>query len=121
MRRIQDLNQGPLSDKSILKLFREIMSSCLSLESPLKVSYLGPTTSEVMVQDTVSLIMAFEKIRLRYVSRDWKISYVIHDSQSGTMTDKFQNWAKRKGIMPCLLYTSPSPRDLSTSRMPSSA
>ena len=26
-----------------------------------------------------------------------------------------------KGIMGCLLYTSPSPRDLSTSRMPSSA
>jgi len=25
------------------------------------------------------------------------------------------------GVMPCLLYTSPSPRDLSTSRMPSSA
>ena len=24
-------------------------------------------------------------------------------------------------IQPCLLYTSPSPRDLSTSRMPSSA
>ena len=24
-------------------------------------------------------------------------------------------------FMPCLLYTSPSPRDLSTSRMPSSA
>ena len=28
--------------------------------------------------------------------------------------------AVRKGY-PCLLYTSPSPRDLSTSRMPSSA
>ena len=25
------------------------------------------------------------------------------------------------GYIPCLLYTSPSPRDLSTSRMPSSA
>ena len=25
------------------------------------------------------------------------------------------------GLYPCLLYTSPSPRDLSTSRMPSSA
>ena len=25
------------------------------------------------------------------------------------------------GVMACLLYTSPSPRDLSTSRMPSSA
>ena len=27
----------------------------------------------------------------------------------------------RPGAMACLLYTSPSPRDLSTSRMPSSA
>ena len=26
-----------------------------------------------------------------------------------------------EGYLPCLLYTSPSPRDLSTSRMPSSA
>ena len=29
--------------------------------------------------------------------------------------------AKVTSPMPCLLYTSPSPRDLSTSRMPSSA
>ena len=28
---------------------------------------------------------------------------------------------KSGGARPCLLYTSPSPRDLSTSRMPSSA
>ena len=28
---------------------------------------------------------------------------------------------KGKPFFPCLLYTSPSPRDLSTSRMPSSA
>ena len=33
----------------------------------------------------------------------------------GSVAD-FQGWAKT-----CLLYTSPSPRDLSTSRMPSSA
>ena len=36
-----------------------------------------------------------------------------------------ENLAKRvqtiEGAMGCLLYTSPSPRDLSTSRMPSSA
>ena len=42
IRRIQELNKGPLSNESILKLFREIMSACLSLEAPLKVSYLGP-------------------------------------------------------------------------------
>ena len=29
--------------------------------------------------------------------------------------------AQEKAVLPCLLYTSPSPRDLSTSRMPSSA
>ena len=30
-------------------------------------------------------------------------------------------WAGSGQSIPCLLYTSPSPRDLSTSRMPSSA
>ena len=34
--------------------------------------------------------------------------------------DKYQGNAMAK-VMSCLLYTSPSPRDLSTSRMPSSA
>ena len=33
---------------------------------------------------------------------------------------KRPSWIKW-GAMACLLYTSPSPRDLSTSRMPSSA
>ena len=32
-----------------------------------------------------------------------------------------QLWAHAAGHRDCLLYTSPSPRDLSTSRMPSSA
>ena len=31
------------------------------------------------------------------------------------------SWVLAVGLMDCLLYTSPSPRDLSTSRMPSSA
>ena len=34
---------------------------------------------------------------------------------------KLDSEAKLTGIDSCLLYTSPSPRDLSTSRMPSSA
>ena len=33
-------------------------------------------------------------------------------------TQTMEQWAEEYG---CLLYTSPSPRDLSTSRMPSSA
>ena len=33
---------GPLTDETIARLMREIMSACLSLESPLTIAYLGP-------------------------------------------------------------------------------
>jgi len=42
LRRIQSLNQGPLPDESIARLFREVMSECLALERPLTIAYLGP-------------------------------------------------------------------------------
>ena len=46
LRRAIERNQGPgggpLTDEAIARLMREIMSACLSLESPLTVAYLGP-------------------------------------------------------------------------------
>ncbi len=33
---------GPLADEVVARLMREIMSACLSLESPLTIAYLGP-------------------------------------------------------------------------------
>ncbi len=42
LRRVQELNPGPLDDASITWLFREIMSACLALEQPIRVAYLGP-------------------------------------------------------------------------------
>ncbi|MFI3187620.1 MAG: prephenate dehydratase [Methylococcaceae bacterium] len=42
LRRIKDLNQGPLSDDMSAHFFRELMSACLALEKPLDVAYLGP-------------------------------------------------------------------------------
>ncbi len=42
LRRAMERNTGPLTDETIARLMREIMSACLSLESPLKVAYLGP-------------------------------------------------------------------------------
>ncbi|MFA5170339.1 MAG: prephenate dehydratase [Sulfuriferula sp.] len=42
LRRIKDLNTGPLADETAARLFREIMSACLALEKPLSVAYLGP-------------------------------------------------------------------------------
>ena len=42
---------------------------------------------------------------------NWRKAYAEHPAKEGIAAQLF----------PCLLYTSPSPRDLSTSRMPSSA
>lgn len=42
LRRIQDMNRGPLPDESVVRFFREIMSACLALERPLAVAFLGP-------------------------------------------------------------------------------
>ncbi|MGR8929829.1 MAG: prephenate dehydratase [Gammaproteobacteria bacterium] len=42
LRRIKELNPGPLSDDTAAHLFREVMSACLALEKPLDVAFLGP-------------------------------------------------------------------------------
>ncbi len=42
LRRLQDMNQGPLADETITRLFREVMSACLALEQPIGVTFLGP-------------------------------------------------------------------------------
>ncbi len=42
LKRIMELNKGPLGNEEMARLFREIMSTCLALEQPLKVAYLGP-------------------------------------------------------------------------------
>lgn len=42
LRRIAELNAGPLADEALQRIVREIMSACLALEQPLKVAVLGP-------------------------------------------------------------------------------
>ena len=50
---------------------------------------------------------------------DW---VVLCDTNGGTLPDEVFDIVRQTAqACPCLLYTSPSPRDLSTSRMPSSA
>ena len=46
---------------------------------------------------------------------------LIYGGQKNAYTDHGLRFDKDNSILSCLLYTSPSPRDLSTSRMPSSA
>jgi chorismate mutase/prephenate dehydratase len=45
LRKVMDRNEGPLPDKEMARLFREVMSACLASEKQLNVAYLGPEGS----------------------------------------------------------------------------
>ncbi len=45
LKRISTINKGPLPGEALEAVYREIMSSNLSLERPLKIAYLGPEAS----------------------------------------------------------------------------
>ncbi len=42
LRRVRELNKGPLSHAALSRLFTEIMSACRALEDQMAVAYLGP-------------------------------------------------------------------------------
>ena len=45
LRRMVKMNQGPLKDQQITRIYRSIISSCLALEQCLRIAYLGPEGS----------------------------------------------------------------------------
>ncbi len=45
LRKAMERNTGPLADKTVAHIFREIMSACLALEKPMEVAYFGPAGS----------------------------------------------------------------------------
>ena len=42
LRRLAELNPGPLPADAVKTIFREVMSACLGLEHPQRIAYLGP-------------------------------------------------------------------------------
>lgn len=42
LRRMQSLNQGPLSDEAVSNIFRAVVSNCRALEKELRIAFLGP-------------------------------------------------------------------------------
>ena len=42
LKRIRQLNQGPISPEAVKAIYREIMSASLALEKPLQIAYMGP-------------------------------------------------------------------------------
>lgn len=45
LRRIQEINKGPLPDHALKDIFREILSSCRAIQGPTRVAFLGPEGS----------------------------------------------------------------------------
>lgn len=45
LRKVMERNEGPLPDAEVARLFREVMSSCLALEQPLRVVFPGSLSS----------------------------------------------------------------------------
>ncbi len=45
LNRLAERNPGPFPTEDLVRIFRELMSSCLALERPLSVAYLGPAAS----------------------------------------------------------------------------
>lgn len=83
--RLCRLNQGPITDESLRSIYREIMSSALSLEKSLTIAYLGP-------EATFTHQAAIQRFgaSLRYTSQK-------------TITDVFTEVSKRRadyGVVP---------------------
>ena len=66
------------------------------------------------------------KVRANIYLEDWKVGHMLqYKSEEDNIWKTSDNWSAGDGYIwdykPCLLYTSPSPRDAHESRMPSSA
>ena len=55
--KIRRANKGPLPDKTLLAIYRELMSGSFALEKPLRIAYLGP-------QGSFSHLAAVGQVRL---------------------------------------------------------
>ena len=42
LKRIKNLNAGPIKNEAVEAIYREIMSASLALEKPLRIAYMGP-------------------------------------------------------------------------------
>ena len=73
-----------------------------------------PVTEEIQWKD----LLTSNDLVWDRLPRGWKQAPFLGNGEQGTMLYQLDGQTLR---WDCLLYTSPSPRDLSTSRMPSSA
>ena len=85
--------------------------------------YSGLGAFDIGVGNFVSAVDVFNTLRSLLTSQgNWKMKFRdLHESAYTSLWRSLLRIGKINEALVCLLYTSPSPRDLSTSRMPSSA
>ena len=86
------------------------MSACITGWAHSKFGVNSEQTSENMIADVVEKAIEHAEISPKEIDAIFV----------GTFNNGFQK-QDFHGALPCLLYTSPSPRDATLSRMPSSA
>ena len=78
LRRVIERNRGPLSHEEIARLFREIMSSCLALEEPLRIAFLGPEGTFTQAAALKHFGRSIQAVPLRAIDE------VFREVESGT-------------------------------------
>lgn len=95
LRKVMERNEGPLSDESVARLFREIMSQCLALEEPVKVAYLGPEgtfTQQAAIKHFGHAVVCESQMSIADVFRDVESGCVqygvvpVENSTEGVVT-----------------------------------
>ena len=104
------------------------LGSTVLIESPEHTHGITVTKDGVTVAKSISLLDPVENLAVRIVKQ--AAERTATNAGDGTTTaivltkalvDQGLHWIKKGGNKTCLLYTSPSPRDRTRSRMPSSA
>ena len=97
----------------------------MRIEEELKLDYsdvlFRPKRSTLKSRKDVNLLRTY---RFKYSKNEWSGIPIMAANMDGVgelgVAEKLNEYGMITSLT-CLLYTSPSPRDLSTSRMPSSA
>lgn len=73
LRRVMEANEGPLDDETVAQFFRQVMSSCLALEEPQRIAFLGPAgtfTHEAALKHFGDAIVVDAQPRIEDVFRE---------------------------------------------------
>ncbi|MFA9462336.1 prephenate dehydratase [Thiohalorhabdus methylotrophus] len=76
--RVAERNEGPFPDQDMVRIFREIMSSCLALERRLRIAFLGPEASFTHAAVQVHFGHAVEEHPVRTIAE------VFREVEAGT-------------------------------------